>query len=94
VIQEMSIVLIYEKHPDGCYYIRSESLEGFRLEGPDIDALQRDLNPVVTDLLFHNMGFEVESIRWVPSPEEVKQHLNRPSYDGVVTYVAKLKAAA
>lgn len=92
--KEISIVLQYEKHPDGCYYIRSNSLPGFRLAGPDIDALQRDLNPVVTDLLLHNMGIEVESIRWVPSPDDVKQQLQKPSGDGVVTYVAQLKAAA
>jgi len=93
MVRELSIVLHYEKHSDGRYRIRSESLPGFRLEGPDIDALQRDLNPVVSDLLLHNMGFEVESLRWVPSPEDVKKHLQRPALDGIVTYVALLKAA-
>ncbi|HEY5046887.1 MAG TPA: hypothetical protein VII49_02570 [Rhizomicrobium sp.] len=92
--RELSIVLHYEKHANGRYRIRSESLAWLRLEGPDIDALQRDINPVVTDLLLHNMGFEVESIRWVPSPEDVKHHLRKPSPDGMVTYVATLKAAA
>jgi predicted RNase H-like HicB family nuclease len=92
-MREMSIVLNYEKHPDGCYYVRCDSIPGFHLEGPDIDAIQRDLNPVVSDLLLHNLGFEVEHIRWVPGPDEVKQHLQRPSTRGVVTYVATLKAA-
>jgi hypothetical protein len=93
MVKEISIVVRYERHPDGCYYLRSDTLTGFRMEGPDIDALQRDLDPIVSDLLLHNHGFEVESIRWVPSPDEVKQHLERPS-SGVVTYVARLKAAA
>jgi hypothetical protein len=84
----------YEKHPDGRYRIRSESIPGFRLEGPDIDVLQRDLNPLVRDLLLHNMGFEVESVRWVPSPEEVKQHLQAPGKAGIVTYVVEYRAAA
>jgi hypothetical protein len=45
-------------------------------------------------LLLHNLGFEVESIRWVPSPDDVKRKLSRPALDGIVTYVAQLKAAA
>jgi len=94
MVREVSIVLEYEKHGDGCYYIRSNSIPGFRLQGPDFDALHRDLNPVVTDLLRHNMGMDVESIRWVPSPEEVKQHLHRPADSGTVTYVAQVKVAA
>ncbi len=94
MLRELSIVMRYEKHPDGRYRIRTDSIPGFRLEGPDIDALQRDLNPVVSDLLLHNMGFEVEDIRWVPSPEEVKQHLQAPATIGIVTYVVRLKAAA
>jgi hypothetical protein len=92
--EEMSIVLHYERDAHLRYKIRSESLPWLHLEGTDIDALQRDLNPVVSDLLRHNMGFEVESIRWVPSPEEVKRHLQQPSTEGTVTYVARLKAAA
>ncbi len=92
--REMSIVLHYEKHPDGCYYIRSDALPWLRLSGPDIDAIHRDLNPVVSELLLRNLGFEVETLRWVPSPEDVKQHLQHPSPDGIVTYVATIKAAA
>jgi len=94
MVKEISILLQYEKHPDGCYYIRSEALPGFRLQGPDFDALLRDLDPVVSDLLLHNMGFEVESIRWVPTPDDVKHHLQNPSPNGVATYVAQLKVAA
>jgi len=92
--QEMSIILNYEKHPDGCYCIHSEALPWLRMANPDIDALHRDLDPVVKDLLLHNMGFEVESIRWIPSPEDIKKHLQHPSGQGVATYVAKLKVAA
>ena len=82
--REISLLVEYERHSDGCYFIRCESLLGFRLAVPDIDALQRDLNTVVSDFLLHNMGFEVESIRWVPSPEDVKRHLVRPSPEGSV----------
>lgn len=93
-VREISIELRFEKHVDGRYYIRSYDLPGFRLAGTDIDAMQRDLDQVVTDLLLHNAGFMVESLRWVPSMDDVKAHLNRPGPEGKATYVARGKIAA
>ena len=55
--QEMSIQLIYERHSDGRYYVRSDNLPGFRLAGTNLDALQADLDEVVKDLLLHNENF-------------------------------------
>jgi hypothetical protein len=78
----------------GAIVFEANQFPDFDWKVRNIDALQRDLNPVVSDLLLHNMGFEVESVRWVPSPEEVKQHLQRPATDGVVTYLVTYKAAA
>lgn len=91
--REISINIEYEKHADGRYYIRSFDLPGFRLAGTDLDALTRDLDAVVKDLLRLNMGFEVESLRWVPSVEDAKLHLSAPT-TGKATYIASLKAAA
>jgi hypothetical protein len=91
--QELSIVLHYEKDSDQRYRIRSETLPWLHLEGPDIDAIHADLDEVVSDLLLHNMGFEVESLRWIPSPEDVKRHLQSPT-EGTATYIARLRAAA
>lgn len=94
VTKEISIELRYEKHSDGRYYVRSFDLPGFRLAGPDLDALQADLDQVVTDLLLHNAGFVVEALRWVPSIEDVKLHLQKPGPEGKATYVASGKIAA
>lgn len=93
MVQELRLQLRFEKHPDGRYRIRSDEMPELRLEGPDFDALQRDIDPVVSDLLLHNLGFDVEDVRWVPSLEDVKHHLQTPSPNGIATFVARLKAA-
>jgi hypothetical protein len=90
---EIRVEIQYEMHADGRYYIRSTDIPGFHLAGADFDALQRDLDPVVKDLLLHNLGFEVESLRWVPSPDDVKQHFSKP-HGGKATYIASIRAAA
>jgi len=91
---ELMVEIIYEKRDGGRYFLRSQDIPGFRLEGADFEKIQADLTPVVIDLLEHNMGFSVESLRWIPSPEEVRLHLDRPQQEGRARYVAKLKAAA
>lgn len=91
---QFKIELSYEKKSDGRYYIGSEDVPGFRMIGPDFDALQRDLEPLVKDLLLHNKGITVESLRWVPTLDEVKAQLNRPQPKGMATYIATVKAAA
>ena len=90
---EFKIELSYEKKNDGRYYIGSADVPGFRLVGPDLEALQRDLDSVVKDLLFHNNGISVDTLRWVPTLEEVQRRLDKPA-EGTATYVASVKAAA
>jgi hypothetical protein len=92
--QEISIELIYERHGDGRYYVRSDDVPGFRMAGADLDAIQADLNEVVSDLLLHNSGFEVQELRWVPSLEELKRHLQKPGPEGRARYVASGTIAA
>jgi hypothetical protein len=94
MVKEISIQLHYEKHSDGRYHIRSLEIPGFRMAGMDLDALQRDLDEVVKDLLLSNSGIAIESIRWVPSLEDVRTQLDHPRPEGKATYVATLKAAA
>jgi len=91
--QEMSVQLQYEKH-GGRYHIKSLDIPGFRMAGTDWDALLADLDNVVKDLLFHNSNFVVESLRWVPGPDDVKKHLDKPQPEGTATYVASGKLAA
>jgi hypothetical protein len=64
------------------------------MAGTDIDAIQADLNEVVSDLLRLNSGFVVTELRWVPSLEDVKRHLQKPPPEGKVRYVASGTIAA
>ena len=93
ITQDFRIVLSYEKHSNGRYYVHSQDIPGFRLVGPDLDALQRDLDSVVIDLFRENLDIEIESLKWVPSLEDVKRHLERPEPEGTFTYIARMKAA-
>lgn len=92
--RDIAIEILYEKHSDGRYYIKSLDVPGLHLSGMDFAALQKDLNPAVSALLHHNLGFDVEGITWVPSPEDARQMLDRPEREGKATYIARVKAAA
>lgn len=92
--QEISIELVFEKSSDGRYCVSSDDVPGFYMAGYDIDAIHGDLNEVVSDLLRHNSGFVVSELRWVPSIEDVKRHLQRPNPHGKVRYVASGTMAA
>jgi hypothetical protein len=92
--QEISIDLIFERTADGRYHVSSEDVPGFQMAGSDIDAIQSDLNEVVSDLLRYNSGFIVSELRWVPNLEDVKRHLQKPNLQGRVRYVARGNVAA
>jgi hypothetical protein len=92
--QEVRLELVFEKQQDGRYYVKSSDLPGFRLAGTDFDALHRDLDHVVSDLLLYNSNFIVESLRWVPTIAEVKQHLQKPGPEGRALYVVSGTIAA
>jgi hypothetical protein len=85
---EIPIDLIFERSSDGCYRVTSDDVPGFYMAGSDIDAIQGDLNDVVSDLLRQNCGFVVSAIRWMPSLSDVKQHLQKPHPEGKVRYIA------
>lgn len=92
--QEIAVELTYERHGDGRYYVTSENIPGFQMAGTNIDAIQADLNEVVSDLLRLNSNFLVEEVRWVPSLDDVKKHLVKPGPEGRVVYVVSGKLAA
>ena len=64
------------------------------MAGSDIDAIRAALNQVVADLLLHNSGFAVSELRWVPSLEDVKRHLQKPNPEGKARYVTSGTVAA
>ena len=85
---DIPIDLIFERDSDGHYRVTSDDVPGFYMGGADIDAIQGDLDEVVSDLLRHNCGFIVSEIRWMPTLSDVKQHLQKPHPEGKVRYVA------
>ena len=91
---EIAIELIYERHSDGRYFVHSDDVPGLRMAGTDINAIQADLNEVVSDLLRLNSGFVVTELRWVPSLEDVKRHLHQPPSEGKARYVVSGTIAA
>lgn len=92
--QEIAIDLIFERDSEGRYQVRSADVPGFYMAGSDIDAIHGDLNEVVSDLLRLNSGFIVSEIRWVPSIDDVKKHLEKPPTEGKIRYVASGTMAA
>ena len=85
---DIPIDLIFERDSDGHYRVTSDDVPGFYMAGNDIDAIQNDLNEVVADLLRHNCHFAVSEIRWMPSLNDVKRHLQKPHPEGKVRYIA------
>jgi hypothetical protein len=92
--QKIRIELQFERHSDGRYFVTSDDVPGFRMAGTDIEAIQKDLDEVVKDLLRLNSNFVVEELTWVPSLDEAKRHLQSPSPDGRAVYIAIGQIAA
>lgn len=76
--KEFAIELRFEKKRDGRFYVRSPNLTGLHLAGSDLEKIRADLEPIVKDLLFHNSDFVADTIRWVPSLEQVTHEMTRP----------------
>ena len=89
-----SIEFLFDQRSNGRYFIHSPHVPGLRLAGPDLEALCADIEPAVKDLLQHNRKLAVESIRWVPSIDEVLKEFDRPAQIGKkATYLVRLSAA-
>jgi len=93
-VQEIAIELIFERSSDGRYQVNSDDVPGFYMAGENIEAIHGDLNEVVSDLLRLNSGFIVSDIRWVPSIDDVKRHLEKPPLEGKIRYIASGRMAA
>jgi len=65
----------FEKRPDGRFHIQSPNIPGLHLAGRDLDQIRADLEPIVKDLLFHNLNIVVDKLSWVPSIDAVVRKL-------------------
>ena len=58
---------------DGRCYISSPDLVGLHLAGLDMNALRSDLEPVIKDLVYHNLNRVIDKLRFIPSLEEISE---------------------
>ena len=75
---KIKVDLIYERYSDR-YTVTCDNIPGFHMSGPDLDVIQADLNEVVSDLLRLNQNISVDTFDWIPSLEEIRNHLAEPS---------------
>lgn len=80
--REFSLKLLFEKKQDGRYYVRSPDLAGLHLASSDFEKIRADLEPVIKELLFYNLEFVADTIKWVPTLDQamlkLKQKLSPP----------------
>lgn len=72
---EFAVQVQFDQRRDGRFHIHSPSIPGLHLAGRDLDKIRADLEPIVKDLLFHNLNMIVDKIGWVPSIDEVVKRL-------------------
>lgn len=80
--KEFRLKLIFEKRRDGRFYIHSPDLPGLHLAGSDLDKIQADLDPVIKELLYFNMDFAAETIKWLPGLDYIKSRMKQPPSPG------------
>jgi hypothetical protein len=95
-VQQIAVRIEFTQR-DGRFYARSSDVPGLHLAGPDIDALHRDIEPVLKDLLWHNSDIVVDKLAWVPSLKDLAAKLKGPQVrpvTGEQTYLITVKDAA
>ena len=63
----IAVELRFERHDDGRFYIHSPDLPGLHLAGMDPDALRKDLDPVLRELLGGNANIGIERLHFFPN---------------------------
>jgi hypothetical protein len=76
---EFAIRLVYDHRPDGRFHISSPDIPGLHLNGPNLEGIAEDIEPLVRELLLHNSGVVVDTIKWVPPLEEMVNQMRRPT---------------
>jgi hypothetical protein len=94
VFNEFSIEVLFDRRADGRYHIHSPNVPGLYLVGTDLHALNADVEPVVKDLLYSNRQMIVDTIRWVPSLDDVVAQFGAEPREGRNTFVVKAQKTA
>lgn len=71
--KEVSVRIQFKRLDEGRCYISSADIPGLHMAGPDIEALNAELETIVKDLLFHNDDIVVDQLRWVPTLDAVAE---------------------
>src|SRR5215470_10719340 len=69
--KKFGIQILFRKDRTGRIHVHSPDVAGLHLAGRDLNAIRADLEPILKDILFHNLDFVADKIQWVPSLEEV-----------------------
>lgn len=89
----IKVELVYERYSDR-YTVKCDAIPGFVMAGPDLDVIQADLNEVVSDLLRLNSDIVIDTFNWIPSLEEIRNHLAEPRGEEPSVYVVRGQLAA
>ena len=68
---EFAVRVLFRHDDEGRCYIESPDLIGLHLAGSDLDAMRRELDTIIKDLVWFNHDRVIDKIRWIPSLDEV-----------------------
>ena len=71
--KEFAIRIEFRRDEDGRCHVGSPNLLGLHLAGHDMDALRRDLDAIIKDLVWFNFGRVIDRLLWVPSLDEITE---------------------
>jgi hypothetical protein len=71
--QEFAVRVEFRRDEDGRCHIGSPDLIGLHLAGHDMDVLRKELDTIIKDLVWFNLGRVIDRLRWVPSLEEIAE---------------------
>ena len=91
--REFAVRIEFRLDEDGRCHIGSPDLIGLHLAGHDIDALRRDLDTIIKDLVWHNLGRVIEHLRWIPNLDEIAAKYKATQADHTEFCVMELEAA-
>jgi len=69
------IRLLFDQRKNGRVHVHSPDMPGLHLAGASLDKIRGDVEPILKDLLFHNMGMIVDKIEWFPPIDQIAKDM-------------------
>jgi hypothetical protein len=92
--QEFAVRIEFRHDEDGRCHIGSPDLFGLYLAGHDMDALRKDLEPIIKDLVWHNHGRAINNLRFIPSLIEIAEKYKAVQSDTEHSEICVMQLAA